>query len=317
METMAVVRRDDGVEVFDRNRGRLFGIAYRMLGTRADAEDIVQDAYLRWHNADRDEIGSADAWLTTVVTRLSIDRLRKVSVQRETYIGPWLPEPLIVDPSISPEAAAELRSDVSLAFMVMLQRLSPLERAVFLLHDVFDFAHAEIAKIVAKSETAVRQIVSRARARVRGGRPRFEAGPAERSDLIRKFVTASYSGDPQTLTAIFADDIALTSDGGGKVNAAKRIVRGVKRLVNLHTVAVTKYGGRLSAYMIELNGEPGLIEFADGIPFSATSFSIEDGKITAFYRVMNPDKLAAFAGLEEKLGGSFLSQRHGDDRHDQ
>ena len=166
---MAVVRRDDGVEVFDRNRGRLFGIAYRMLGTRPDAEDIVQDAYLRWHNADRAEIESADAWLTTVATRLSIDRLRKASVQRETYIGPWLPEPLIVDPADSPEAAAEIRSDVSLAFMVMLERLSPMERAVFLLHDVFDFAHAEIAKIVAKSETAVRQIVSRARARVRGG----------------------------------------------------------------------------------------------------------------------------------------------------
>jgi RNA polymerase sigma-70 factor, ECF subfamily len=313
---MAAAQKDERLEVFGRNRARLFGISYRMLGTRADAEDIVQEAYIRWHNADRNEIDSPDAWLTTVVTRLSIDRLRKASAQRETYIGPWLPEPLMIDKTASPEMKAEMESDVSLALMVMLERLSPLERAVFLLHDVFDLAHAEVAKVVAKSEQAVRQIVSRARSRVRSDRTRFEADAASRASLIRKFINASYAGDAQTLMSIFADDVSLTSDGGGKVNAAKKILYGAKRLANLHTVAVGKYQGRLAAYLIMLNGEPGLIEYADGVPFAVTAFSIADGRITAFYRVMNPDKLTAFVNLEEKLIEAQVSQRSGDDRHE-
>ncbi|NOT47263.1 MAG: RNA polymerase sigma-70 factor [Acidobacteria bacterium] len=313
---MTAVRRDERAEVFYRSRGRLFGIAYRMLGTRADAEDIVQDAYIRWHNADKSEIETPEGWLTTVVTRLSIDRLRKASVQRETYIGPWLPEPLLVDKADSPEMRAELESAVSLAFLVMLERLSPLERAVFLLHDVFDLAHAEIAKVVAKSETAIRQIVSRARARVRSDRSRFEVDAVTRTDLIKKFISASYTGDAQTLMSIFADDVSLTSDGGGKVNAAKKILYGTKRLANLHTVAIRKYPGRLAAYMVTLNGEPGLIEYADGVPFAASTFSIEDGRIMALYRMMNPDKLRAFENLEEKLINAQVSQRHGDDRHE-
>jgi RNA polymerase sigma-70 factor (ECF subfamily) len=223
---------------------------------------------------------------------------------------------MIVDQSASPELKAELKSDVSLAFMVMLERLSPLERAVFLLHDVFDLAHAEIAKIVAKSETAVRQIVSRARTRVRSDRTRFEADEASRSSLIKKFISASYAGDARKLMSIFADDVALTSDGGGKVNAAKRTVYGRTRLSRLYTITVRKYPGRLSAYMIMMNGESGLVEFADGIPFAATMFSIEDGKITAFYRVMNPAKLTGFENLEEKLIDARVSQHQGDERHD-
>lgn len=313
---MVRAQSDERLEVFARNRARLFGIAYRMMGTRADAEDIVQEAYIRWHNADRDDIDTPDAWLTTVVTRLSIDRLRKASVQRETYIGPWLPEPLIVDQSVSPELHAEIESDVSLAFMVMLERLSPLERAVFLLHDVFDLAHPEIARVVAKSDQAVRQIVSRARSRVRSEGVRFEADEASRLGLIHKFINASYAGDAQTLMSIFADDIALTSDGGGKVNAAKKIIYGSKRLANLLTVAVGKFEGRLTAYLVSLNGEPGLLEFADGVPLAATTFSIEGGRITAFYRVMNPDKLGAFKGLEEKINDARVSHRQGVDRHE-
>ncbi len=313
----AAAGESDRLETFGRNKARLFGIAYRMLGTRADAEDLVQEAYIRWHGADPAEIETPDAWLTTVVTRLAIDRLRKASVQRETYIGPWLPEPLIVDQSLSPEMRAELESDVSMAFMVMLERLSPMERAVFLLHDVFDLAHAEIAKVVAKSETAVRQIVSRARVRVRSERARFEADASARAGLIKKFITASYAGDAQTLMSIFADDVALTSDGGGKVNAAKKTVFGRRRLANLHTVSIRKFHGRLAAYLVNIGGEPALVEYAEGIPFSATAFSIENGRITAFYRVMNPDKLTAFRGIEKSLFSSKLSQRDGDDRHDQ
>jgi RNA polymerase sigma-70 factor, ECF subfamily len=289
------------IELFEAHRPRLFGIAYRMLGTRDDAEDILQETYLRLHSADLSEIENSEAWLVTVATRLSIDRLRKASVQRETYIGPWLPEPLIIDSAMSPEMRAETASNVSLAFMVLLERLSPLERAIFLLHDVFDFAHAEIARIVAKSETAVRQIVSRARTRVRSERTRFAGDNASRSDLIRKFMAASCAGDEKTLMHIFADDVALTSDGGGKVNAARRIVYGNHRITRLYTVALAKHRDRIHAELVTINGEPGVVEFADGEVFAATTFSIVNGKITAIYRVMNPDKLRRIVPIEKKV----------------
>jgi len=295
------------VDVFDRYRPRLFGIAYRMLGTRDDAEDILQETYLRLHSTDLSTIDNPEAWLVTAATHLSIDRLRKAYVQRETYVGPWLPEPLIADPTNSPEMQAELASDVSLAFMVLLERLSPLERAIFLLHEVFDYAHSEIARIVAKSETAVRQIVSRARDRVRSDRRRFRADEASRTELIRKFVTAARANDERTLMSIFADDLALTSDGGGKVNAARRKVYGAKRIAHLFAITTAKLKGSHQVYLTMVNGEPGLVEFYDGILIAVTTFSIEAGRVTAFYRVMNPDKLANIS-LAEKEKWIDLSQ---------
>jgi RNA polymerase sigma-70 factor, ECF subfamily len=293
---------ENKTDIFQRYRPRLFGIAYRMLGTRDDAEDILQEAYIRWHAVDLEEIESPEAWLVSVVTRLSIDRLRKAYVQREIYIGPWLPEPLVVDPAMSPEIRAELKSDVSLAFMVMLERLSPLERAVFLLHDVFDLAYAEIARIVAKSEEAVRQIVSRARARVRIDKQRFEANEKSRESLIKKFISASYAGDEKTLMSIFAEDVALTSDGGGIVSAARKTIYGNKRLTRLYTLTIGKLRDsyRLNAEMATINGKPGIIEFLDGKPFAATTFSITEGKIAAVYRVMNPEKLTAMENIPQK-----------------
>jgi RNA polymerase sigma-70 factor (ECF subfamily) len=288
------------LQIFNEHRPRLFGLAYRMLGTRDDAEDIVQETYVRWHKTETDGIETPEAWLVAVATRLSIDRLRKASVQRETYIGPWLPEPIVFDSKSSPELQAEMAADVSLAFLVLLERLSPLERAIFLLHEVFDFAHAEIAKIVEKSETAVRQIVSRARTRVRNDRPRFKADDASRLDLIRKFVTAAYSNDEGTILSIFADDIALTSDGGGKVNAARRTIYGSKRLARLYTITPPKYPGSLQAVVVTINGEPGLIEFLDGQPVAATTFVFNGDMIKALYRVMNPDKLQRISPIEKK-----------------
>lgn len=282
------------IDVFNAHRPRLFGLAYRMLGTRADAEDVVQDTYIRLHNAELAVIENPEAWLVTVATRIAIDRLRKASARRESYIGPWLPEPLIIDKQRSPEIEAEMASDVSLAFMVMLERLSPTERAVFLLHDVFDLAHAEIARIVAKSETAVRQIVSRARVRVRRDEARFEPSENERSNLIKTFVDASHAGDANTLLSIFADNVALTSDGGGRVNAARRTVYGRERLTRLYTLTVGKHRDHLRAEIVTINGEPGVVEYADGEMVSATSFTIVEGEITAIYRMMNPDKLAIF-----------------------
>src|SRR5687767_12966225 len=195
---------EEKVEVFDKNRGRLFGIAYRMLGTRDDAEDILQEGYIRWHNSDPDDIETPEAWLVTVVTRLSIDRLRKASTERETYIGPWLPEPMITSPS--PQDDAELASSLSIAFLTMLERLAPTERAVFLLHDIFDCEYSQIARITNKTETAVRQMGHGARERVRTDKRRFEVKPSEHKQLIEKFAAAAYSGDEQTLLGLFAPE---------------------------------------------------------------------------------------------------------------
>lgn len=294
--------------IFDRHRPRLFGIAYRMLGTREEAEDILQEAYIRWHTKDEEQIDKPEAWLVTVVTRLSIDRLRKASFERETYIGPWLPEPLIIDEHRSPEEEAELASDLSMAFLVMLERLSPVERAAFLLHDVFDCDYPEISRAIGKSEAASRQIIHRARERVRSERPRFEASDAERRDMIRRFAAASLSNDPQTLISLLADQVALTSDGGGKVTAARKVVYGARRLARVFTIPVAKHRERVSVRLVTINGETGTLEYVDGIPFAVTTFQMEDGKITAVYRVMNPEKLKAFSELSPSELEDPLSQ---------
>lgn len=287
------------VEVFRQYRARLFGIAYRMLGTNADVEDILQEAYIRWHQANVDEIETPEAWLVTVVTRLSIDRLRKASNERETYIGPWLPEPLIISNKPSPEEEMEFASNLSLAFMFLLERLSPVERAVFLLHDIFECDYAEIARIIGKSESASRQIIHRARERVRTDKPRFETTEKERTNLIRKFSAASYAGNEQTLLSLFSDEISMISDGGGKVSAARKIVYGKNKLARLFSMTGEKHGESFKNMLHKINGEIGLLTFYEGKIFAVTTFEFTDGKISAMYRVMNPDKLKAFAELDE------------------
>jgi RNA polymerase sigma-70 factor (ECF subfamily) len=306
MDVMGTVEVVNKVEVFDQSRPKLFGIAYRMLGSRDDAEDTLQEAYIRWHKSDPEDIETPEAWLVTVVTRLSIDRLRKASHEREVYIGPWLPEPIVTEPS--PEENAEFASDLSLAFLNMLERLSPTERAVFLLHDIFDLGYSDIARVVGKTEASARQIVHRARERVRKDKPRFETSEVEREQMIRKFVAASYAGDKETLLSLFADEVALTSDGGGIVNAARRTVYGAKRLANLYAVVVRKGMGHLTKRLVTVNGETGILEFVDSEPFAVTTLVIEDGKITAIYRVMNPNKLTAFAELSENIFEDDMSQ---------
>ncbi len=293
--------KDKKVAIFRQHKTRLFGIAYRMLGTRDDAEDILQEAYLRWHQAGAEEIETPEAWLVTVVTRLSIDRLRKASNARETYIGPWLPEPLIISDAPSPEEELEFASNLSLAFMVLLERLSPVERAAFLLRDIFDCDYADIARIVGKSETASRQIIHRARKRVRANKSRFEINEKEREELIKKFSAASIAGDEQTLLALFSDDIVATADGGGKVTAAREIVRGKNRLAMLFSIIGAKHGASFKDALSPINGEIGLLTFYEGKIFAATTFEFADGKISALYCVLNPDKLKAFENLDENL----------------
>ena len=277
--------------VFEGLRRRLFGIAYRMLGTTADAEDIVQEAYIRWHQADTDEIRSAEAWLVSVVTRLSIDKLRKVSVERENYIGPWLPEPLIASTSPTPEEQLEHTSDLSFAFMVLLERLAPVERAAFLLHDVFDCAYPMIANILRKSEAACRQVVHRARERVRTEQSRFEASDAARRSLINQFMAAADAGDDVTLLSLFAKDATLTSDGGGVVPAARKVVHGRSRIARLYLLLARRLGTRLRQELISINGEPGLAMYLDGAPLATVSFQTDGNSITALYTVLNPQKL--------------------------
>ena len=283
--------------VFEQLRRRLFSVAYRMTGTRADAEDIVQEAYLRWHRTDASEVRSPEAWLVSVVTRLAIDRLRKASVEREAYTGQWLPEPLFGLPS--PEEQLELASDLSMAFMVLLERLAPSERAAFLLHDIFDCDYPDIARILRKSEAACRQVVHRARERVRRDQRRFSAGEEDRRRLIEKFMAASNACDEASLLSLFAEDATLTSDGGGVVPAARKVVTGRRRIARLFVVVARKLGGRLTQAILPINGEPGLVTYIDGAPFSATSFETDGNSILALYNVLNPEKLQGIRPLED------------------
>ena len=285
------------VAVFEELRRRLFGIAYRMLGTTADAEDIVQEAYLRWHQADGEEIRSAEAWLVSVVTRLSIDKLRKASVEREKYIGPWLPEPLVASDSPTPEEELETQSNLSMAYMVLLERLTPVERAAFLLHDVFDCAYPLIANILRKSEAACRQVVHRARLRVRSEKARFKANDAARRSLIQQFMAAADAGDDVTLLSLFAKDATLTSDGGGVVPAARRVVHGRSRIARLYLVLAKKLGSRLRKEIVTINGEPGLVMYLDGAPLATVAFETDGTSITALYTVLNPHKLHRLSGV--------------------
>jgi RNA polymerase sigma-70 factor (ECF subfamily) len=287
--------------VFEQIRRRLFAVAYRMLGTKVDAEDIVQEAYLRWHQATTEEVRSPEAWLVTVVTRLSIDRLRKLSVEREAYTGPWLPEPLVNHGFRSPQEDLELASDVSIAYMVLLERLAPMERAAFLLHDVFDCAYPAIAGILRKSESACRQVVHRARERVHSDRPRFRPDEADRRKLIEQFMTAANAGDEFTLLSLFKEDATLTSDGGGVVPAARKVVHGRSRITRLFLLLARKLRGRLTQTIVQINGEPGLAFFLDGAPFSITAFDTDGTSILAVYNVLNPDKLRGLVQLDQQF----------------
>jgi RNA polymerase sigma-70 factor (ECF subfamily) len=277
---------------FITHRRRLFGIAYRMLGVRADAEDVVQDAYLRAHGAKLDALRSAEAWLVTVVTRLCIDRLRSARVERDAYIGLWLPEPLVADPVGEPEAALGQAGDVSMGLMVLLERLAPAERAIFLLHQVFEMDHEEIAEIVGKSAAACRQSLHRARERVRLGRARFAVSRADHMRLLGQFVAATQSGERGQLERLFTADATLVSDGGGKRRSALRRICGGDRLSRLYASLLVKRGVPLRFLMADINGEPGLLLLAEGELDSSMSFDVVDGKIGAMYVVRNPDKLA-------------------------
>ncbi|MGN7102367.1 RNA polymerase sigma-70 factor [Ralstonia holmesii] len=287
------LRADSEDTTFTAARPRLFAIAYRMLGSRADAEDVLQDAWMRWHQTDQTALQSAEAWLVTVVTRLSIDRLRAVKTEREAYVGWWLPEPLVEPESAAPtpEAAVELAGDLSMALLWVLERLSPEERAAFLMRQVFDQDYAEIAALLGKTEAACRQMVHRASDRVQQERPRFDVAPDAHRDLLERFAEASRTGQRDAIRALLADDAQLVGDGGGKVPSFMRIIQDAGQITKIYCELVRAMG-EVRYVHARVNGEPGLLRYVNGTLESAQSFVIENGRIVAIYVVRNPDKLA-------------------------
>ena len=279
-------------DTFEALRGRLFGLAYRMLGSRAEAEDIVQDTYLRWHQAAREQIENPEAWLVTAATRLAIDRLRRLKTEREAYVGPWLPEP-IVSHTPPPDRDLDLAADLSVAFLTLLERLAPDERAAFLLHDVFDVGYSEIAAVLERSEAACRQVVHRARDRVRGDRKRFEVTESAKALMLEKFMEAMEARNEHALLSLFAPDATWTADGGGKSAAGLLPIIGADRIAKLVVGLRERFWapGRV-VEVATVNGETGLC-LRDGNRLVATISIATDGEhIHAVYAVVNPDKLS-------------------------
>jgi RNA polymerase sigma-70 factor (ECF subfamily) len=286
----------DVPETFESLRPLLFAIAYRMLASVSDAEDVLQEAYLRYRRAldDGVTIGSLKAFLSTVVTRLALDHAKSAQQRREEYVGVWLPAPLLVDEATyDPAERAELADSVSMAFLLVLERLDPVERAVFLLHDVFGYRHDEIADIVEVSAVNSRQIATRARRRVQAERPRFESSPEERDRLAQRFFAAVTDGDVDGLVQLLAGDVVLYGDGGGKVPQWKGPIDGADRVARLYAGLGAQLGDvGLHLDLRRINGQPGaLVRDRDGSVLAAWVLEISDGAVHTIRSVINPDKL--------------------------
>jgi RNA polymerase sigma-70 factor, ECF subfamily len=298
---------------FEPYRRRLLGLAYRMLGSVADAEDAVQETYLRWHATDRDRVSVPRAFLMTTTTRICLDMLTSARARREEYVGAWLPEPVVDTAELAADRRTELAEDLSVALLLILDRLSPLERGAFLLHDVFDFSFSEVATALQRSEAACRQLAARARAHVRAGRPPGPTPPPARSDedaarhaqLISAFGAATESGDLNALTHLLARDVRVVTDGGGKVRAALNMIEGADRAAQF-LIEVTRkrpdawWRDDFTVRFAMINGLPGLIVDAPEGPVQTAAFDIDGDVIRALYVVRNPDKLRHLARLRHE-----------------
>jgi RNA polymerase sigma-70 factor (ECF subfamily) len=301
----------DEVRAFEQERPRLVSLGYRMLGSAGEAEDVVQEAFLRLHRAVAQgvDVESPAAYLTTITTRLAIDHLRSARVRRETYVGTWLPEPILTDETPDTFDAAELADSVSMAFLLVLETLSPVERAVFLLHDVFGYEFDEVAPMVEKSVQNTRQIAVRARKHVEARRPRFEPSERERDELARRFFAAARAGDMDGLVRMLAEDVVMVGDGGGKAPALSEPVRGAERVARF-MLGLGRLGERLglSARPVHVNGQPGFVAVdAEERIVSVTALEIADGKVHAVRSVVNPEKLdhlGRVADLRRMLAGT-------------
>jgi RNA polymerase sigma-70 factor (ECF subfamily) len=285
---------------FESHRRRLFGMAYRMLGSRTEAEDILQEAYLRWHGVDADSVRRPESWLVTTVTRLCIDQLRLARTSREAYIGPWLPEPLLGDASPPADSQAELASSLSVAFLVLLERLAPEERAAFLLHEVFGSDYAEIAQVLGKSTTACRAIVSRARRRVREQKPRVEVSDIAHKALLDRFVQAVTTQDKSALLSLLADEVSWVSDGGGKTKAARKIINGRERVATFVLAVLGRHTKEFAFTPMRINNEAGLAIEVDGRVRSVISIRSDGHRILDVFAILNPDKLPREVKIERK-----------------
>lgn len=281
---------------FEPHRGKLTGLAYRMLGSRADAEDVVQDAFLRWANAPREQVANPEAYLTRITARLCLDRLKSAQARREVYVGPWLPEPVLDADALSPHRHTELAEDLSFALLLALDRLSPAERAAFLLHDVFDAPFSEVADTLEKSEAACRQLAARARKAIRNAHAEPSAPQGDHERLLAAFAQAAANGDLTDLKALLAEHVVTLTDGGGRKSAAlnpifgadktARFILGLRRKIAASAVP-------LAVEVASINGAPGLLLYLDGVLDQVQTIAIENGRIAALYIVRNPDKLAA------------------------
>ena len=285
---------DEG-DAFQELRPLLFSIAYRMVGSASEAEDLVQEAYLRFHRAVAGgaEVDSPKAYLSTVTTRLAIDHLRSARARREQYVGDWLPEPLVTGEAADPAVHAETADSLSLAFLVLLERLSPVQRAVFLLHEVFGYGYAEIAGLVGRSEDNCRQIAARARRHVEAGRPRFEASRRQREELARRFFAAIDQGDTEGLVGMLATDAVLHGDGGGKAPALAGPLHGAERIARF-LVGLARRGriAGIGYAPAEINGHPGLLTLDPaGRLLGVLALDIADGRVQTVRSIINPDKL--------------------------
>lgn len=300
---------------FEPWRKRLLGLAYRMLGSMADAEDAVQEAYLRWHRVDRETVSEPKGFLMTTTTRICLDMLTSARTRREEYVGPWLPEPVLDTAALTPDSHTELAEDLSIALLLILDRLSPLERAAFLLHDVFDFSFSEVAAALERSEAACRQLATRARANVRAARPRGttpvrqEGIDAKHAQLLSAFAAATQSGDLHALTQMLANDVRVVTDGGGKVRAAQNVIEGADRVAQFLVDASRKRPGAwwredFKLRFGSINGLPGLIVDAPEGPVQTAAFEIYGDVIRALYVVRNPDKLRHLAPARSGHSGN-------------
>jgi len=284
-------------EVFEAHRDLMFAVAYRMLGAIADAEDAVQDAWLRWTAASRSDIAEPRAYLARTVTHVALNKLRSARARREAYVGSWLPEPLL---TTGPDTAdrAELAESVSLAMLVVLESLTPEERAVFVLHEVFGFPHAEIASAIGRSDASVRQLMHRAREHVQARRPRFDVDAGQQREVTERFLAAAAGGDIDQLMTVLAPDVTLISDGGGKARAPLRPIVGAAKVARfVAAISAQPYMGidpsDMTVEVTEINGGPGTLITVGGKPVTAVTTIVAGGRITAIQLVANPDKLRA------------------------
>ncbi|MFG2162191.1 RNA polymerase sigma-70 factor [Streptomyces olivaceus] len=289
---------DIAADVFEEHRPVLLGVAYRMLGRLADAEDVVQEAWLRWSGADRSAVREPRGYLVRVTTRLAVDRLRQIKSRGETYVGPWLPEPCVTHfGNAGPDTAeqAVLADSVSLAVLVVLESLSPLERAVFVLREAFGYPYAEIAAMLERGEPAVRQLAGRARRHVDERRPRYDVDPAQRRDLTERFLAAAAGGDLAALLELLAPDVRLVGDSGGKSRAPLRELEGSDKVARFLQGAARKSVPDLTHRLVEINGGPALLVLSGGTPDSVFQLDVSGGRVQAVYIIRNPDKLRSLA----------------------